>query len=148
MVLIQLLLGQHKMYLDPEQNNCGNLCIVSLGIRSVFWQKEDLQVASHKPLSHPGFFFTIRSPSPASSDCDFPCSQKYSLPLCHRWESMPFLSLLQLFWAVWYNSITTIFAPVENLISLQKKLEKQSQSTHHLFEWDYITAVVNNIPCP
>ncbi|XP_009645913.1 protein FAM180B [Egretta garzetta] len=40
------------MYLDPDQNNCGNLCIVSLGIRSVPVLAEG--VADEHPHSRDG----------------------------------------------------------------------------------------------
>lgn len=58
-----------QMYLGPDQNNYGNLCIVSMGIRSVPFK--ELQVTSDVTLSQSGFFFTIKQSlfSPASSEC-------------------------------------------------------------------------------
>lgn len=80
MVLIQLLLGQQKMYLDPDQNNCGNLCNVSLGIESVSVLLAEEGVAGNLSRATPSCWLFLHNQAvfyPAFSDCAFSCSQKY-----------------------------------------------------------------------
>lgn len=82
----------------------------------------------------------------------FSWSQKYVLPLSHRQDCV-FLSVFQLFWALWYNSVTTSFALVKNLyfFFFFKKLEEccsSSPPTTCLNEIALQQSSINNVPCP